>query len=114
MKKRERAKFLRLACEFIESIGGVHTNESDIYEYILPTAYGSLRLHVDENATDGPGTVFCRFHNPALVPAALDANPYSGKWNHHYFEGWTVEQAITDLKYRLLPLVVEHLINCGA
>jgi len=37
-------------------------------------------------------SIYARFADPACAARALghDAvNPYSGKWNHHYFEPWS-------------------------
>jgi hypothetical protein len=43
-----------------------------------------------------------RFQNvEAGAAATLGANPYSGKWNHHYFENWTPETAAVHFESEL-------------
>jgi hypothetical protein len=83
----------------IGRLGGVRSD--GIYQWELATRYGRLDLTVRENRCEGPGTVFTRFDDPSTAHRHLDCNPYSGKWNHHYFDGWTVEAAIADLEHRL-------------
>jgi hypothetical protein len=51
----------------------------------------------DPGRADGLGTVFTRFDDPKTARQLVDCNRFSGKWNHHYFDGWTVETAINDL-----------------
>ena len=70
-------------------------------EFVLQTRAGRLRLHPDSHDDDGLGTVFGRFDDPEAARQIVDCNPFSGKWNHHYFQGWTVETAIDDLAARL-------------
>jgi len=82
----------------------------------LETMAGELTLAVDgRDQTNGPGTVFTRFLEPKraikVVPGATvcpihsTVNLYSGKWNHHYFHGWTVDGALEDLEYRLRGVI---------
>lgn len=97
MRKRDRERFIRKACELIESLGA----ESDGDYWHLDTQCGRLRLHVVENAIEGPGTVFTRFEEPERARLLVECNPYSGKWNHHYFGTWRVDDALADLQYQL-------------
>jgi len=65
------------------------------YEWVLDTKYGPLHLSVDDD------TVFTRFDFPKVAHPETDCNPFSGKWNFHYIQGWTVEQAVADLDDKL-------------
>jgi hypothetical protein len=96
MRKRDRQRFVRLCNELIARLGGVPSD--GICRWELATRYGPLGLTVSENRIEGPGTVFTRFDDPQTARRHVDCNPYSGKWNHHYFDGWTVEAAIADLE----------------
>lgn len=99
MRKRDRQRFVRRCNELIARLGGVRSD--GMYQWELATRYGRLGLTVRENWREGPGTVFTRFDDPSTARRHLECNPYSGKWNHHYFDGWTVEAAIADFEYRL-------------
>jgi acetylornithine deacetylase/succinyl-diaminopimelate desuccinylase-like protein len=108
MRKRDRQRFVKQANKLIESLGGVHRERHNEWE--LETRFGRLVLHVTENYVGGPGTVFTRFDDPSIAKRNVCCNRCSGKWNHHYFEEWTVETALVDLEYRLrkvLPVAVE-------
>jgi hypothetical protein len=75
--------------------------EHDKDKFTLQTKVGPLTLYPTENTTEGPGTVFGRFDDPDKAKQLVDCNPYSGKWNHHYFNPWTVDTAVNDLAYQL-------------
>lgn len=111
MRKRDRQRFVRQCNELIARLGGVSSD--GMYQWELATRYGQLRLTVRENRFEGPGTVFTRFDDPSTARRHLDCNPYSGKWNHHYFDGWTVEAAVADFEYRLKS-VLPTPDSCGA
>ena len=72
-----------------------------MYRFTLQTKAGRLRLHPDADQHDGPGTVFTCFDDPQAARQFVDCNRFSGKWNFHYFDGWTVETAIKDFSARL-------------
>jgi len=95
--KRQRDRFLVKAKLLLLQLGA--QQEKD--EFVLETRVGRLSLHPDENQTIGLGTVFARFDNPDAARQLVDCNPFSGKWNFHYFNGWTVETAIGNLLSRL-------------
>jgi hypothetical protein len=48
-----------------------------------------------------PGTVFTCFDDPAAARQLVDCNRFSGKWNHHYFDGWDTKTALADLSIQL-------------
>jgi hypothetical protein len=108
MRKSERARWAKRANALIESFGATLVDEW--YPWRLETRAGPLVLLVeahDSHKIGGPGAVFTRFEGPSLAPAKelVDCNPHSGKWNHHYFDGWTAESALMDLAHRLRSVV---------
>jgi hypothetical protein len=104
MRKRDRQRFIRRCRELIARLGGVGTD--GLYQWQLSTRYGRLGLSVIKNTTGGPGTVFTRFDDPKAAHPQTGCNPYSGKWNHHYFDNWTVDDALTDVERRLRSVVL--------
>jgi hypothetical protein len=100
MRKKERQQFVHKVIQLLLSLGAKQ-DAGENYRFTLQTKAGILRLHPDENQTSGPGTLFTRFDDPATARQLVDCNPFSGKWNHHYFDPWNVEMAITDLTFWL-------------
>lgn len=100
MTKKQRQQFVTKATALLLSLGA-EQDGGETYRFTLQTKAGRLRLHPDENETIGLGTMFCCFDNPQAARQLVGCNPFSGKWNFHYFDGWTVETAITDLTYWL-------------
>ncbi len=99
MRKKERLRFVKGVRKLLLSLGA---EEHDDDHFILQTKAGKLTLHPVENmGIEGPGTVFGRFDNPKAARQFVDCNPFSGKWNHHYFGGTTVDAALADLAYHL-------------
>lgn len=75
---------------------------ADPTRYTLPTKAGILHLYLTPNYSNGPGTIYTRFDNPTQAKqAGIDCNPYSGKWNHHYFVPWTPQEAAQDFQTTL-------------
>jgi hypothetical protein len=95
--KKQRESFLARAKELLLRLAA--RQEGD--EFVLQTRAGRLRLHPNAHQEEGLGTVFGRFDDPQAARQIVDCNRFSGKWNHHYFDGWTVETAIEDLAARL-------------
>jgi hypothetical protein len=104
MTKKERQGFVRKVVELLLSLGAKE-NEGKLYRFSLQTKAGCLNLTPEENRTLGLGTLFTRFDDPATARQIVDCNKYSGKWNHHYFDGWTIETAIADLTYWLKKVI---------
>ena len=104
MRKKERERFVKNATQLLLDLGA-EQDGGEMYRFSLQTKAGTLRLHVTENRTDGPGTVFTRFDDPEAARKLLDCNPYSGKWNHHYFGDWSVDTAIYDLSVQLKKML---------
>jgi hypothetical protein len=99
VRKRDQRQFRIQADALIESLGAKPVDEW--YPWRLKTKAGPLSLRVDEEVASVIGTVFTRFDSPPDAEELVDCNPYSGKWNHHYFDGWTVESALRDLSHQL-------------
>ena len=100
--KKQRQDFLVKVHVLLLSLGA----EYDCEEFSLQTKVGRLTLIPRENQAEGLGAVFCRFNCPNLARTLVDCNPYSGKWNHYYFSGWTVETACEDFASRMRPLLL--------
>jgi len=103
MRKQDRERFVKQATQLLLDLGAT-AEVGKSYPFTLNTKTGLLRLHVTENTTSGPGTVFTRFDDPEAARAIVNCNPHSGKWNHHYFDG-AVEAAIKNLSYWLKKIV---------
>ena len=96
--KAQRESFLEKVRELLLRLSARQEGED---EFVLETKAGRLRLHPDSHDDMGLGDVFGRFDAPEAARHLVDCNPFSGKWNHHYFDGWTIETAIDDLTSRL-------------
>lgn len=103
-RKKDRKQFIDKVAQLLLSFGAIQDG-SEHYPFTLTTNAGPLRLHLDVEQSDGLGTVFTRFDDPQTAKKLVDCNQYSGKWNHHYFDGWTVETALADLSFQLKKVV---------
>jgi hypothetical protein len=75
---------------------------TDPTRYTLQTQAGTLYLYLTPSYTNGPGTIFTRFQDPQHAKIqGIPCNPYSGKWNHHYFTPWTPQEAAQDFQTTL-------------
>ena len=99
MRKRDQKQFRIQANILIESLGAKPVDEW--YPWRLETKAGPLSIRVDEEVASVIGTVYARFDSPLDGKELVDCNPHSGKWNRHYFDGWTVESALADLEFWL-------------
>lgn len=100
--KKQRQLFLAKVATLLLDLGATPSD----YDFALQTKVGLLKLHPSENHCEGLGTVFTRFNDPKAATELTGCNPYSGKWNHFYFSGWTVDSAMENLALhlrRLLP-----------
>ena len=98
--KKQRDLFLAQAVKALLDLGAKQDG-GETYRFTIQTKAGRLRLHPDANQTEGPGTVYTCFDDPQAARQFVDCNRFSGKWNFHYFDGWTVETAIKDFSARL-------------
>ena len=97
MTKKQRQLFLKKAKELLLSLGAVQEED----RFTMQTKVGRLQLHPRDDETIGLGTVFARFDDHKAAKKLVDSNPFSGKWNFHFFHGWTVETAMGELSYWL-------------
>ena len=95
MRKTERQRFVKKVVELLLSLGA-EPDGGETYRFTLQTKAGRLRLHPDEDQSTGLGTVFTCFDNPQAARQLVDCNRFSGKWNHHYFDGWDTDTALAD------------------
>ena len=93
--KKTRQQFIAKVTAMLLDLGATPTD----FDFLLNTKAGPLRIHPSENLA--LGTVFSRFDNPQAARQFVACNPHSGKWNHHFFDGWSVESAIMELDYQL-------------
>ncbi len=114
MPRRPTAKQLEKAQEifkaavttYLDSIGA---RPSTFYNLELDTPAGLLRLSVYDD------WVATRFDNVALGKAftatcGRPCNPFSGKWNWHYFDG-TIESLNPDAVILDLSFYIDWLLN---
>jgi hypothetical protein len=101
MTKKQRQLFFAKVRELLHSLGA--TQDGD--DFILQTKVGKLTLFPHTSKTAELGTVFGRFDDPKAALKLVPCNPYSGKWNHHFFDGWTVETAIQELDFQLRQIL---------
>lgn len=106
MTKRDRQRFANRARDIILAKGARQTHQHTTaenrthYEFEYDSKFGPLRISVYPRDTQagGPGDVMTRFEFPKVAHPATDCNRYSGKWNRHYFDPWTVENALADIE----------------
>jgi len=96
-RKKQRELFLTTVVSLLLNLGARQDNDG----FILQTKVGPLTLYPTTLGNDELGTVFARFDNPDAARQLVGCNPFSGKWNHHYFDGWSVEAAMDDFSARL-------------
>ena len=67
--------------------GAITTDRVYGMPYELDTLAGILHLQVRRNSAFPGASVYTFFEQPERATALLGSapNPYSGKWNHHYF-----------------------------
>jgi len=95
--KKQRQRFIARVAAMLLDMGA----EPRDYEFALQTKAGLLKLHPTENQVEGLGTVFSRFEDPKAAKELVNCNPFSGKWNFHFFAGWSVESALEELAFQL-------------
>ena len=96
--KPERERFAREAEKTLRDYGAVVTELHRPGEYSLLTQrFGRLKLWLFPGSDRRIlGQVFGRFVEPDRAEA-LHCNPFSGKWNHHYFHE-TPTEALEDMR----------------
>jgi hypothetical protein len=103
--KKDRTQFIKNVSTFLIKMGAVKNDE----RWELQTNFGLLSLFIDEtHYKHAIGTVFTRFAEPARAKEVC-CNPYSGKWNHHYFdaEKWSAASALENFMFQILSILPE-------
>ena len=95
--KKQRQQFISKVAALLIDLGA----EPGDFDFTLQTKAGPLKLHPVENHCEGLGTVFGRFDDPQAAKQIVSCNPFSGKWNHHFFAGWDVESALHEIAYQI-------------
>lgn len=110
-RKAERMQFQKQTAELIVELGGTPDpqwnpqNKDESPHYVLKTSVGILRLTVSNH--DYPpslGTLFGQFDDVDRLPSWLGVGS-NGKWNHHLFTNWTLENWLTYLRSALTQLL---------
>ena len=118
---QRREQFEREAGELLKSLGAIESKEREPWPcYFLTTLAGELRLSIHTSLwlcdkpwfqSGGFPWVAARFDDVRVAHTLThgESNPYSGKWNHHYWHNWTdsfrdgLELLENDLR-RVLPI----------
>lgn len=98
-RMREALKLQRMMREWIEEVGGtIIEDREESLRGEVETQYGPLRITIpgviptfEDSATI---TIFTRFEDVSAPPRSLQANPYSGKWNHHFSDDAVASDAM--------------------
>jgi hypothetical protein len=103
---KAQEQFKAAVTTYFESIGA---RPSDFYDLELDTPAGLLHLSVYDNWVAG------RFNDVKLATALTKkigrpCNPYSGKWNFHYFDG-NIESLNPDAVIADLSFYINWLLN---
>ena len=101
MTKKQRERFFAKVKELLLNLGATQNGD----EFKLQTKAGELWLLPTPNSIKGLGIVFTRFADPKAARQLVPCNPYSGKWNHFFFEKQTVESAIEELEFQLRQVI---------
>jgi hypothetical protein len=121
---KRREQFGREAEALLQRLGAAKGPPGDLWPvYILDTPAGELRLSIhtdlwlcDKSWFRGGGFPWIagRFEDVKVARELThgESNPYFGKWNHHYWHGWTDDfgPGLSLLEHRLLRVVVEDRI----
>jgi len=86
-KSHKHIKFQKLIREGIIELGATQTG-AGVYQYTLQTALGELLITMHDSDLVHPSTiysVYTRFKDVERASIRLSCNPFSGKWNFHYF-----------------------------
>jgi hypothetical protein len=103
---KDRQAFALKAREVIRQAGGrEQPDDTGLYPLVITdTKCGPLYLHVADAGSHGLGFVAGRFRDVERAVAVLGVNAvnrYSGKFNHHYFSPWGVDDAVADFSRSL-------------
>lgn len=110
-RKIEQEAFVPRVLEIVLQAGGREDLDTFAYTHVIPvTAYGPL--YVSAYNPDGrfaSGWIACRFLYPELAQGKAGGqslNPYSGKWNFHFHQGTTVDEAVEEFRRSLHRILI--------
>lgn len=108
-KLKRFTQFHSKVSAWIESIGGVRNPDDSLHDFTVATKAGSYHCSPDCHCEgDGYGDLMGRFDSVDLARQFVDCNPYSGKWNHHFFGDWTMETIMPELKHQFRNIVINQ------
>lgn len=121
----ERRRFAKSVIELMTALGAERLPDDWCLAWQISTPIGVLRLSVHKEPSRGDDydpSVFGRFEDVAAAKAAgrqVDGlsvdlcggnlNPYSGKWNHHYWGAWTAADALVHFERNLRRVLAIEL-----
>lgn len=47
-----------------------------------------------------------RFESVSLAKGYVDCNPFSGKWNHHFFGAMTMDTIMSELNHLFRSIII--------
>ncbi len=109
IRREEQERFSTLFTKYLESIGGVRT-DGGLYYWTVDTSAGPLRVSIERSALF-IGYVVARFEDEKRAAVVLGdddtrLNRWSGKWNHHYGDGVTPEDALKSFSLELGRILI--------
>ena len=108
---KDRKAFVERVRGIVTQAGGRDDLDASIYTHVIPvTKCGPLfvSVHGSDDSSE-VGWVACCFLYPKLAVELVGQgmlNPYSGKWNHHYFHPWTVDDSVADFERALGSVLI--------
>jgi hypothetical protein len=95
MTTKDRAKLIQRLERLLAALNAAPT-PYQCYAFTLDTPLGELGVTFD-NGAGKLFSIFCRFAKPKLAAQRFpgEVNSTSGKWNHHYGKGYTVESIVS-------------------
>lgn len=92
---------------WIESIGGTRNPEGSWHDFTIPTKAGSYQCSPGCHCEGGGyGDLMGKFESVDLARTFVDCNPFSGKWNHHFFGDWTIDTIMSELNHLFRNIII--------
>jgi len=112
IEKSEQKDFVSQMTDLIKNMGAKENVDTFLgYSFtFVSTKCGPYHVCVYSGSSKNSlGWIAGRFDNLELSSNLLgktlnnsnNFNPFSGKWNHHYFDNWTTKLAIEDFRNKL-------------
>ena len=113
---KDRKAFVERVTELVIEAGARSDIDTIIYTYNIPvTRFGPLYVSIHESL-DGSavGSIMCRFEFPELAVGNVGGerlNPYSGKWNWHFSQWTTVDDAVAQFRHALERILISNVLT---